>query len=155
MRETLFNWLTPYIVGARCLDLFAGSGALGFEALSRGAQSVCMIDQSDVVVQRLRENVVLLSAEKEVQFLCTEIPTDEVLTFNHLFDIVFLDPPFRQNHLSVCCQWLEDMRCLAKNALIYIEAEKELQLSLCVPEHWRILRDKKAGQVGYYLVRNS
>lgn len=150
VRETLFNWLSPYIVGTHCLDLFAGSGALGFEALSRGANSVVMVDQSKEVVQQLRENAVLLAAEKEVMLYCSEVPSDQLRFDQNLFDIVFLDPPFHKNYVSTCCEWLENAGCLAKNALIYIEAESSLQLSL--PEHWTVMRQKKAGEVGYYLV---
>lgn len=154
VRETLFNWLSPYIVGAHCLDLFAGSGALGFEALSRGAASVLMVDQSQPVIQQLRENALLLKSEQEVQLHCGSVPNVQ-LSIAQPYDIVFLDPPFQQNYLSACCQWLEQLNCLANNALIYIEAEAKLALPLPIPAHWEMLRQQRAGQVGYYLLRNK
>lgn len=155
MRETLFNWLAPHIIGAHCLDLFSGSGALGFEALSRGAASVFMVDQSTEVVQKLHENATLLGADKEVQIYRGKIPTDKIPASDHPFNIVFLDPPFRQNYLPACCQWLENANFLAPNTLIYIEIERGLRPPLQMPEHWTTLRHQKAGQVEYYLVRSN
>jgi 16S rRNA (guanine966-N2)-methyltransferase len=155
VRETLFNWLSPYVVGARCLDLFAGSGALGFEALSRGASSVVMVDQSAVVVQQLQANALLLAAEKEVVLSCSQVPNEQLLLDQNAFDIIFLDPPFHKNYLATCCEWLENANCLAKNALIYIEAESSLRPPLPIPKNWTLLREKKAGEVGYYLVTNQ
>jgi 16S rRNA (guanine966-N2)-methyltransferase len=152
VRETLFNWLAPEIVGAYCLDVFAGSGALGFEALSRGAHSVVMIDQSPVLIKELRQNAEILGASKQVQFYCASMPEIKLAEPNH-FDIVFLDPPFYQNYLAICYQWLQTNHYLAPDALIYIEAESSLQ-SLPLPENWSIIRQKKAGQVGYYLIRH-
>jgi len=155
VRETLFNWLSPHIVGSRCLDLFAGSGALGFEALSRGASAVAMVDQSTVVIQQLRANAVLLNAEKEAKFYCSKVPDAQLNIPDAPFDIVFLDPPFHKDYLSACCQWLEHMQYLAQNALIYIEVESSLQPPLPLPPNWTLLRQQKAGQVGYYLATNS
>jgi 16S rRNA (guanine966-N2)-methyltransferase len=152
IRETLFNWLAPHIVGARCLDLFAGSGALGFEALSRGAHSVVMVDQSLEIIAQLRANAVLLQAEKEVSLYCHHVSADAFLLQKSPFNIVFLDPPFHKNYLPNCCAWLENTKQLAENALVYIEAESMLP-TLPIPAHWKIVRQKKAGQVGYFLVR--
>lgn len=150
VRETLFNWLAPWIAGARCLDLFAGSGALGFEASSRGASFVLMIDRSLAVVQQLRENTKLLDAT--VQCECLQVPDDSIWDNQTGFDIIFLDPPFHQDYLQRCCQWLENSNHVNDGALIYIEAERELQ-PLPIPAHWQILKNKIAGQVGYYLVK--
>jgi len=155
VRETLFNWLSPYIVGARCLDLFAGSGALGFEALSRGAASVVMIDQSPVVIKQLRENAKILNTEKDMEFFCESIPSKTFSLSPHQFDIVFLDPPFHQNYISQCCEWLEDTHCLAENALIYIEIESNMPQPLPIPESWKILKSQKAGQVSAYLIKKE
>jgi 16S rRNA (guanine966-N2)-methyltransferase len=151
IRETVFNWLAPSIKNAHCLDLFAGSGALGFEALSRGAQSVVMSDQSFQTVATLRENAALFKT-KAIEFHCATFPTGLAQIQSAPFDIVFLDPPFHQQLIASCCQWLEQHHWLKPNALVYIEAEAELQ-PLPVPAHWPVLRSKKAGAVGYHLVR--
>lgn len=153
VRETLFNWLAPVIQDAICLDAFAGSGALGFEALSRGAQSVVMIDQSAENIRTLQENAKKLTAEN-IEFYFGRNP--EILSSlkNKKFSIVFLDPPFKQNLIEVTAAALEKYQLLAEEAIIYIEAESELtQLSL--PENWQIVRNKKAGMVSYYLVKRS
>ncbi len=152
VRETLFNWLAPIVNGARCLDLFAGSGALGFEALSRGAAHVAMIDQSKEVVAQLRKNAELLQAD-HIEFYCAQLPPFPSALQNYVFDIVFLDPPFHQNYIAKCVQWLEENpQCLAEEALIYIECESDLD-PLPIPDHWQLLRTKKAGEVGYHLVK--
>lgn len=151
VRETLFNWLMSSLQGARCLDLFAGSGALGFEALSRGARSVVMVDQSQQVVLQLIKNAKLLHAE-HAQIICGSFPEVVQSIDAQTFDIVFLDPPFHKNLISSCCQWLEESQRLSAAALIYIEAEKELQ-PLPVPQNWQIIHSKTAGQVGYHLLQ--
>lgn len=151
VRETLFNWLMPVINGAKCLDLFAGSGALGFEALSRGAASVVMADKSPEVIEGLRKNAEKLTAVSAVTILLGHVPDVALLMPDGGFDIVFLDPPFHQNLIQKSCQFLEDKGLLSPHALIYIEAEPSLQ-PLPIPSHWQILKAKKAGQVGYYLV---
>jgi len=151
VRETLFNWLTPGISNARCLDLFSGSGALGFEALSRGAAHVVMVDKSTLVVERLKENAYLLGAN-HIEILCATFPERLNKVEGNQFDVVFLDPPFNQGLIEPCCLWLEEKKCLSPNALIYIEAEKTLT-PLPIPTHWEIIREKTAGQVSYYLVR--
>jgi 16S rRNA (guanine966-N2)-methyltransferase len=152
VRETLFNWLSPHIAGSCCLDLFTGSGALGFESLSRGASFVFMVDQSKQVIQQLRENAARLHVADELQFYCGKAPSQKILIQNRKFNIAFLDPPFHHNYLPASCQWLEDMGCLATEAFIYIEAESTLNVSSFIPENWRIVRNQQAGQVGYYLV---
>ena len=122
VRETLFNWLAPLIPGARCLDLFAGSGALGFEAMSRGAREVVFVDSHSLAVKALRENIALLgdgSAEViqsgALEWLSRQ-PAEP-------FDVVFLDPPFRQDLLEPCCQRLDEAGWLASPAAIYLERE--------------------------------
>ncbi|HVV69682.1 MAG TPA: 16S rRNA (guanine(966)-N(2))-methyltransferase RsmD [Gammaproteobacteria bacterium] len=152
VRETLFNWLAPHIHNAKCLDLFAGSGALGFEALSRGAHSVVMVEQSAQVVAQLHTNAKLLAAEALAEIFCQRIEPQVSILQNRQFDIVFLDPPFHQGWIPLCCQLLEISQCLTPGALIYIEAECELQ-PLPIPSNWNILRQQKAGQVSYYLIQ--
>lgn len=153
VRETLFNWLMPVIQGSRCLDSFAGSGALGFEALSRGAKSVVMIDQSAKITEILKENAAILKTEN------LEIYTGQfamIMENNKFspFDIVFLDPPFKQDLIKENAEILEQKNLLAENAYIYIEAEPELK-PLPIPSNWEIVREKKAGKVKYYLVKRN
>lgn len=154
VRETVFNWLQPVIAGARCLDLFAGSGALGFEALSRGAAQVVLVDADSRVAAHLREQGAVLQAEglevvaaEALQYLDVPAPAR--------FDIVFLDPPFGGGLLGPCCRILEAGGWLAAGARIYLEAEGSLQ-QLPLPDTWSLVRSKQAGQVGYHLaVRQS
>jgi len=151
VRETLFNWLGPVIRDARCLDLYAGSGALGIEAASRGAASVVLVDSDPQVVARLREQLQLLDASQiEVVQSTVEgwlsAPAEP-------FDIVFLDPPFRRDLLPACMQALENGGWLAVDARVYIEAESNFQPVL--PENWELTRSKRAGQVGYHLARRA
>lgn len=153
IRETLFNWLAPVIHGTNCLDLFAGTGALGFEALSRGAKSVVMIDKEPAVINLLKQNAATLHAEN-LQILHAVFPDSLSQLKPHQFDIVFLDPPFRHNLLAMCAAELEARGCLATDALIYLEAEKELT-TLTLPANWQIIRNKTAGEVNYFLVRRT
>ncbi|TLY47831.1 MAG: 16S rRNA (guanine(966)-N(2))-methyltransferase RsmD [Gammaproteobacteria bacterium] len=154
-RETLFNWLAPYLVGADCLDLFAGSGALGFEALSRHAKSVIFIEQSKLLVSYLKTQLKQLNAEDQAQVYQAQFPFKTIPLFKTnkpLFNIVFLDPPFQQNWLGLACAWLVKEQLLAPNCLIYIEAEASLT-HLLLPENWEIQQFKTAGQVHYGLVK--
>jgi 16S rRNA (guanine966-N2)-methyltransferase len=151
VRETLFNWLAPVIRDARCLDLFAGSGALGLEAASRGAGRCVLVEQQHAVVQTLREQVNRLKVEH------VQVVEAEVLAWLSRdatpFDIVFLDPPFRQGLLQACIERLERHGWLAESAWIYLEAERGLEIKL--PERWSWYRDKQAGQVSYRLARRN
>ena len=147
IRETLFNWLSPVIRDARCLDLYAGSGALGIEAASRGASSVVLVDRDPQVVARLREQVQLLGA---AQIEVVQSTVEGWLSAPaEPFDIVFLDPPFRKDLLPACMRALERGGWLAADARVYIEAESNLELQL--PENWELMRSKRAGQVDYHL----
>ena len=152
VRETLFNWLAPTIQGANCLDCFAGSGALGFEALSRGASHVLMIDAHTDVIASLKACAQKLET--------TDADIIHGLFPQHLpktlakFDIVFLDPPFNQNLIGPACEYLNDHDLLSKDALIYIEAEKDIT-ELATPKHWKILKEKVAGDVRYFLVQST
>lgn len=152
IRETLFNWLQGDIAGSRCLDLFAGSGALGFEAASRGAGYVLMIESAGPVVYALQENKCSLAVDHVdvIQHLFPNpLPLDDQGKSQQPFDIIFLDPPFRHGLIDHCVGYLEQHLLLAPNAKIYIEAEKDQQLNL--PEHWTMLKEKSAGNVKFYL----
>jgi 16S rRNA (guanine966-N2)-methyltransferase len=149
VRETLFNWLAPMIGGAHCLDAFAGSGALGFEALSRGAAQVVMVDESMVVVKTLQEQAAILKTQ-QASIYCARIPT-QLKKPETLFDIVFLDPPYQQDLLLPTCFHLEEHSFLAKEAYIYLEAKVNL-VENELPANWSLIKSKKAGQVAYHLV---
>ena len=149
VRETLFNWLAPVVPGSRCLDLYAGSGALGIEAASRGAAQVLMVDHASEVVDMLREQLASLRAS-EVTVIQSDV-WEWLRGPSQVFDIVFLDPPFHQGRLPATMQLLEVNGWLAPDAFVYIEAEKGLQLDL--PQGWEIYRSKQAGQVSYQLAR--
>lgn len=149
VRETLFNWLAPVVRGARCLDLYAGSGALGLESASRGAAEVVLVDSDPLVVRTLQEQVRLLNAD-QVRVVLAD--TGAYLRAPaQPFDVVFLDPPFREQRLPEAIRQLEAAGWLADEAWVYLEAERQLELSL--PANWELYRSKTAGQVGYHLVR--
>jgi len=150
VRETVFNWLAPVIVGANCLDAFAGSGALGFEALSRGAAQATFIDESSVVIKTLKETAERLDA-KNADIYRANVP-EQLHKPKKLFDIVFLDPPFQKNILLPTCFFLEEQNFLAKEAYIYLEASDFLQQNT-LPQNWELLKQKKAGHVAYHLVK--
>jgi 16S rRNA (guanine966-N2)-methyltransferase len=148
VRETVFNWLQPVIVGARCLDLFSGSGALGFEALSRGAASVVMVDKSAAVIDMLRTELVVLGASNAVIYKAN-VP-QQLKKPAQPFDVVFIDPPFQENLLLPCCHYLEENSFLADNAYIYLES-KQIVTADRLPSNWQLLKSKKAGLVAYQL----
>ena len=143
VRETLFNWLTPILPGSHCLDLFAGSGALGFEALSRGASSVTMVEQNKQVVSQLIKNKDLLNAED-----LTILKQDacDLSSFDEQFDIVFCDPPFNASFIQPLSIDLHEKKLLKTNAKVYIETEKKLT-QITIPASWLLLKEKVAGDV--------
>lgn len=149
VRETLFNWLAPYVEGAKVLDLFAGSGALFLEALSRGAGSALALDLNSAAINSLRGHLLTLRCDNG-QLLQTD-------ALRHLeqqpatpFDLVFLDPPFSQGLLLPACTLLEEKGWLASDAWVYTESENPPS-SLGLPGNWRLHREQKAGQVYYAL----
>ncbi|MET0044641.1 MAG: 16S rRNA (guanine(966)-N(2))-methyltransferase RsmD [Candidatus Thiodiazotropha sp. 6PLUC3] len=147
VRETLFNWLQPRIVGSRCLDLFAVSGSLGIAAASRGASQVVMLDTASAVVRQLEENRQNLKLNQ-----VTVVRADALQWLEQEpapFDVVFLDPPFSANLLGPLCQKLAQ-GWLAADARIYLEDETSRTLPV-LPEGWQLLKEKVAGQVRYGL----
>ncbi len=153
IKETLFNWLMPIVREARCLDCFAGSGALGFEALSRFADSVTFIELDKKNVQLLSENKVRLQANN-----ANIINGNSLEVLNELgtpFDVVFIDPPFRKGLLNETIRLLEKNQWLANESWIYVESEAESPLT-DIPANWQLHREKIAGQVAYRLfIRHS
>lgn len=151
VRETLFNWLQPLMAGSHCLDLFAGSGALGFEALSRGASSVTLVEQSGTVAAALRANASRLGATD------IEIVTGDALAWlrrgvKRRYDIVFLDPPFHSGLLKQALEILGGEGMLSPGALVYLESDSAEELP-SLPEGWSVYRDKRAGKVAYRLLK--
>ena len=150
VRETLFNWLSPTISGAYVLDLFSGSGALGFEALSRGAQEATFIEKDLSAYRSLNSNILELNAGART----TVIQADALAWLDHYtgstYDLIFLDPPFRQNLLVPAIEGLVRAKTLTTGSLIYLEQEKELGPTL-VPDSWQLKKEKVAGQVAYRL----
>ena len=144
VRETLFNWLGQRLDGRSCLDLFAGSGALGFEAASRGAARVVMVENDRDVFGALRKSLELIGAA-QVELVLGD-------AFEYLnrtdarFDVVFLDPPFRQNALPELLERLPER--LAPAARVYVEAPE----ALAPAQPWRELKRSRAGQVSYQLL---
>ena len=148
IRETLFNWLAPTIEGTRCLDLFAGSGALGLEALSRGAAEVVFVESSGPAAASLQASINALDATG------ARILRDDALSFlkgePEPFDIVFLDPPFAADLLGDLCRLLDKSGWLGAGARVYLEQDRR-RLLPNLPDGWAILNDKTAGQVRYAL----
>jgi 16S rRNA (guanine966-N2)-methyltransferase len=151
VRETLFNWLRWDVEGARCLDLYAGSGALGLEAASRGAARVVQVERDPRVAENLERNRRLLNADT------VTVVRSEVGRFlegrAEPFDLAFLDPPFRLGLVAPSCQALETGDWLAPRAKIYIETELGALDGL--PPAWQTLRSGKAGEVRYYLLERN
>jgi len=145
VRETLFNWLGQALEGLACLDLYAGSGALGFEAASRGARRVVMVEKDRVALAELERNRAALGADQ------VEIVSGDAVGYlareRECFDVVFLDPPFRQNVLPALLEKLHAR--LAPRARVYVESESPVPAAL----PWIELKRSKAGQVSYQLLR--
>jgi len=166
VRETLFNWLAPSIDKSRCLDLFAGSGVLGFEALSRGAERVVMVDKNALVCSKLKEQAGLLGADnayiihhEAMQFLEAVEYFDDRLT---PFDIVFLDPPFSSKLANKLMRMLSnedgdrEKPMLNDDAIVYLEVpnSKKLDTAKMFPG-WNIVRSGKTAQVRYFLLQRT
>jgi 16S rRNA (guanine966-N2)-methyltransferase len=148
VRETVFNWLIPFIKGARCLDLFAGSGALGFEALSRGAAQVTMVDHQRPVCHRLRENCELLGTT-QINIVCSGALTYLRQTFDQ-FDIIFIDPPYNTLLATQTFNLLDRQTTTTPDGVIYVESGTHKE-PLVLPSGWEIFRQKAQGEVRYQL----
>ncbi|WED21752.1 16S rRNA (guanine(966)-N(2))-methyltransferase RsmD [Vibrio sp. JC009] len=148
VKETVFNWLAMDVPAAKCLDLFAGSGGLGFESASRQAEQVTMLELNPEAHKQLLANIQLLKTDR-----IEAVNTDALAYLKQQgsqYDVVFIDPPFRKGLLEETMQLLETNGWLADNAMIYIETEKELVLE-GIPENWHLNKEKAAGQVCYRL----
>jgi len=149
IRETLFNWLQGKVAGSSCLDLFAGSGALGLEALSRGADEVVFVEKNASVANQLMKNLQLLNTEANVL-------QGDALTLlkqmNQPFDLIFLDPPYRQGLIETCLQVIKERLLLDNHGMLYAEHEAGLAID------WQtygfvLLKQANAGQVQSVLLR--
>jgi 16S rRNA (guanine966-N2)-methyltransferase len=145
LRETLFNWLGQDMEGLSCLDLYAGSGALGFEAASRGASRVVLVEQSGEVCWALKQQCAVLEATHTVEVAHMDV-SRFLAGSARPFDLVFIDPPFHQGLAAPCCRLLEEKGWLAPHARIYVEVERDLTLT-GLPDSWQVLREKQMGEV--------
>lgn len=148
VRETLFNWLAPVIAGSRCLDLFAGTGVLGFEAASRGAREVVLVERDHGLAGRLRDAAATLAPDR-----LAVVEADALAWLrspSQPFDIVFLDPPYDAGLLQAAAQGLQAGGWLAPRAFIYLEAPAEAGPPP-LPGGWTAHRSGRAGAVGYHL----
>jgi 16S rRNA (guanine966-N2)-methyltransferase len=152
VRETLFNWLTLDLPTSRCLDLFAGTGAVGIEAASRGAPEVVLVEKDRELVHNLNQQVSRLAASQ-----ITVIGADALHYLKNTtprpFDLIFLDPPFGHNLLPPTCSLLAQSGWLSPKSLIYMEMERQLTPPAFLPGHWQITRNLMAGQLASYLIR--
>ena len=150
VRETLFNWLMHDIRDARCLDAFAGSGALGFEAYSRGAANVMLLEKNPSVYA----NLLSLASTFNTSKLC--IKKADACEFlqktKERFNIIFLDPPFAKNYLPLCLETLTHSDILIKDGLLYIESPHEVALDQAI---WQQIKLKHAGQIVYGLYKKA
>ena len=145
VRQTVFNWLGQDMTGKACLDLFAGTGAFGFEALSRNARSVVMVEYARAAFQSLMQNKALLKAEQ-----ATVVQQDALQFLQHSqsqFDVIFCDPPYQKGWLTQILPLLPQH--LSPEGLVYAEAE----YAFLPTEHWQIFKQSKAGNVYYHLLK--
>ncbi len=151
-RETLFNWLQPWLAGADCADLFAGTGALGFEAASRGATSVLMIEKHPRALAALRLSIEQLQATQVklqaggAMSLIKDIKPDR-------FDLVFVDPPFDSNLGALVLERLDENGCVRRGGFIYIESP--VSIIITPPEGWSLWREQQLGEVRMQLFRRQ
>ncbi len=153
VRETLFNWLGQSLEGWHCLDLFAGSGALGLEAASRGAARVVLVERDRAASRLIAQALSKLAAGERVELIEADAQralSDLTARNEPRFDLVFLDPPFSENWVTRL--WPEIEACVADAGLIYVESDRAFNP---VPQPWQIERAGRAGQVHYHLLRRA
>lgn len=155
IRETLFNWLQDRIQGEVCLDLFAGSGALGFEALSRGASRVDFIERNGDAAKSIENNIQRLDA-KRGRVYCNDALEwlDTTAAHESKYGLIFLDPPFKSALLATAVEQLSSADILKEECLVYVEQAQQTE-SVSLPANWVEVKNKKAGSVQYGLYRIS
>lgn len=155
LKETLFNWLMMDIRNSKVLDCFAGAGALGFEAVSRGATSLICIEKDKKAANQLKSNCQLLKADTQIAVKQGDFFT-EVKRLDEQFDLVFIDPPFHKDMTSKCVASLFENDLLAEDALVYLEQESTASFDLLqsdFADKFELIKEKKAGQVLAQLFR--
>jgi 16S rRNA (guanine966-N2)-methyltransferase len=153
LRETLFNWLAPFIAGARCLDLYAGTGALGIEALSRGAATCTFVERDAALAAHLRENLARLGVAAAARVDVADAVPWLAAGAEEPMDIVFLDPPFAAGLWQPSVDALERYEWLAPGALVHVESPAGS--APAVPAHWQVRREGHIGAVRHVLYRRA
>jgi 16S rRNA (guanine966-N2)-methyltransferase len=156
-RETLFNWLAPLIRGRRCADLFAGTGVLGLEAVSRGAESAVLVEKSAAAARSIRENLEMLKTAQEGRRV--EVVHGDALTWlescdHQSLDLVFIDPPFDSGLETRVLAVLAEGECLAEDAIVYLETARDPGGS-APGQHWETMKEKVVGDVQMRLLKKK
>jgi 16S rRNA (guanine966-N2)-methyltransferase len=145
-KEMLFSWLMPYTLDAMCLDAFAGSGGLGFEALSRYGKSCTFIELNKNAAKKLADNIQLLDLSSQQAQIIQGNTLDTLNNLNQPYDLIFLDPPFNQDLLPQTIQRIAENALLSVDGVIYIECEGQGG-SYSVPENWQLIKEKRSPQI--------
>lgn len=153
VRETLFNWLMPYLPGSHCLDLFSGTGVLGLEAVSRGAAKSLLIEKNKQIASSIQNSIVELNAKDLVSVMNVDAITYTKNTATSNYDVVFVDPPYQFDCQSTICQQLEENNWLNEQAFIAVEAATGTNLLL--PDNWQKHRELRAGSSSMVLCRRK
>ena len=151
-KETLFNWLMPYVNSANCLDVFAGSGGLGFEALSRYASSVTFIELDKGAIANLQQNLQKLKVSSEQASIVAGNALQILPSLDKQFDLIFLDPPFHKNLLPPVIKLINEHNLLAKDGVVYLESESQAA-DYVVPNNWQLLKERQGSQLCSRLYR--
>lgn len=149
-KETLFNWLLNDLEGKTCLDMFAGTGSLGIEALSRGAKEVVFVEKQKKLADSLKTNLKRLQVYSSSQVLNANAFSIDFDNLPYKFDILFIDPPFRENLIQRSLDFVKSSNLLTPKALIYLECETELEL-VELTRDLNLLKESKGGQTQYCL----
>ena len=152
VRETLFNWLQPNIVGANCLDLFAGSGVLGVESLSRGASYIKFVDMNQDYLRSIRKSLELFGEEGSADFVCGDAMSS-IGIGEDVFDIVFIDPPYHEDLLIPALETISNCKNVAKRALIYCEKHKKD--NIIIPDNLQVMKHKQYASVEFFLLEKG
>jgi len=148
LRETAFNWLQPYLENANCLDAFAGSGILGFEALSRYAKSVTFVDQLKINIESISANAKKLNIDLNINMHCQDFFSLNFET--SAFDVIFLDPPYHQELITKALDFLMAKKWMNEKTIIYIEGEKKVLSQ--IPDSFKILKQKTTKNIAIALI---
>ncbi len=153
MRETLFNWLDSCLPGSRCLDLFCGTGSLGLEALSRGAEHCDFVDKSSSCTKALANCLYNLKADNLSKVHCSDVIDFLSVTEANNYDVVFIDPPFNSRLLNETCRSFSNKDLVLPGGMVYLEFSSSDRPD-CISPRWEKFREKKSGSVKYCLYLN-